>query len=217
MPPFGQGRMLDVGCGAGEYLRDMQQLGWDVYGVDLSPMAVRAANERIGPARVWEGTIQMLDPSLNAFDLVTMNHCLEHVPDPQSTLDEVSRRLAPTGKVKIIIPDVSGFEANLFRRYWVGLDVPRHLFNFSRKTLSKFLQRSELHIESRRPQMWPWSVYGSFELAVEKGLHLRWHNLDEVPRSRLTKSLFLLGMLSYSLGYRGAIEVVACKNGTQAQ
>jgi len=205
LPPFGDRRLLDVGCGAGAYLQDMQRLGWDVHGSDLSPTAVREAASRVGSSHVHLGTLAAVDSSVTCFDLITMNHILEHVPDPVETLQEAARRLAPHGKVKIIVPDVSGWEARLFGRYWVGLDVPRHLINFSRSTLEDALSRSSLCVDSWRPVAMPYTVYASFNLVTK----ILWHSPWPIFGQVLGRVLFYLFVLSYPLGNRGAIEVVA--------
>jgi SAM-dependent methyltransferase len=209
LQPFGARRMLDVGCGAGDYLHDMQQLGWDVYGVDLSDTAVVAARKRVGASRVSLGTLEKLDPGLKEFDLITMNHCIEHVPDPQATLIEAYNRLSASGKLKIIVPDVSGFEARIFGRYWLGLEVPRHLFDFSRRTLGRFLAQSGFKVESCRPQFCPWTFYHSFYLVLEKRLNVNGYGLKKA----VAPLVFLLAILSYSVGNRSVIEVVAQKAG----
>jgi len=111
IPPFGDRRVLDVGCGAGQYLQDLQRLGWDVYGVDVSARAVEVANTQLGmtrPPRVSVGAIETLDTTTANFDLITMNHCLEHVDDPKATLTEAYNQLSPNGLIRIIVPDVSG-------------------------------------------------------------------------------------------------------------
>jgi 2-polyprenyl-3-methyl-5-hydroxy-6-metoxy-1,4-benzoquinol methylase len=165
--------MLDVGCGAGDLLLAMQKLGWDVHGVDLSPLAVGAASKRVGPSRATVGTLETLDHSVNEFDLVTMIHSLEHVPNPRATLQEAHRRLAVNGVLKVAVPDVSGFEARLFGRYWLGLDVPRHLCDFSMRTLAKLLHESGFTVESWRPQYFPWLFCNSFNAFLKLGWNVR--------------------------------------------
>lgn len=201
--PFGRGRMLDVGCGGGAYLARMQALGWDVYGVDPSEVAVRHARNMVGTRQVYTGTIESLDAAVRDFDLITMLHCLEHVPSPSSTLREAHDRLAPGGLLRILVPDVSGFEAKVFGRYWTGLDVPRHLYDFSGETLLALLDRTGFVIESWRPQFWPTSVGQSSVLVARQKWKLS---------SRLVEQLVLVaGMVtavaSYPLDNRGAIEV----------
>jgi len=207
LKPFGQRRMLDVGCGAGGYLYDMQRLGWNVYGVDVSDIAVDVARARIGSPQVYVGTIESLEQSLDKFDLITMNHSLEHMAYPNSTLHAVYQRLTGNGMLKVTVPDVSGFEARVFGRYWVGLDVPRHLVDFSKRTLIAVLQENGFHIESWRPQFFPYIVYGSFDVLLKHKLHIRWRLL----RYALDAPIVGLALLSYSLGNRGAIEVIARK------
>lgn len=204
-PPFGQGRLLDVGCGDGSYLESMQQLGWDAYGVDLSARAVEIARSRVGLSRVSVGGLKNLDPALGQMDLITMHHFLEHVTNPRDILQDVRRRLAPTGKLQVIVPDLSGFEAKLFRRFWIGLDVPRHCVSFARVDIETLLLRCGFVITSSRPQYLPDLAYGSFIVAIRFGLPSPWRNIA----GRLTKPVLALCMISYVLGNRGAIQVVA--------
>jgi SAM-dependent methyltransferase len=205
--PFGQRRLLDVGCGSGEYLDDMQKIGWDVHGVDFNGAGVQVARTRVGASRVSLGTLESIDPSLGEFDLITMNHYLEHVADPRCVLEEAYRRLANGGKLKIIVPDVSGFEAGLFGRYWIGLDVPRHLVNFSKRTLAAFLDQANFRVLSCRPQFFPVLAYGSADIVLDRRFGLR----SRLLRYGLTTPIVALALLSYSFGNRGAIEVVAQK------
>ncbi len=211
MRPFGNGRMLDVGCGAGVYLAAMHKLGWDARGVDMSAAAVRAACARVGRGRAWVGTLDALDPALQDLDLITMNHCLEHVPDPRATLLAAHDHLRPDGLIKIIVPDISGLEARLLGRSWLGLDPPRHLYNFSRRTLSHLLVQSDFALVSCRPTFSPASAFGSVVMTVDR----RWPKHPQHLGTALRSSLFLLTAAAYACGNRGAIEVVA-RRGTRS-
>ncbi len=208
--PFGHRRVLDVGCGAGEYLLELQRLGWDVYGVDVSGLAVGVANAQLGtisPPRVSVGTLETLDSTAQDFDLITMNHCLEHVDNPKATLIEAHRRLSRNGSIKIIVPDISSIESKLFGRYWVGLDVPRHLYDFSKHNLTVLLQQCGFTVEAWRPQVWPFSFCASFDIALKSRLASR---LGRTERW-LDALVYLVAVFSYPLGNRGAIEVTARK------
>jgi len=212
LPPFGGRRMLDVGCGAGEYLEDMHDLGWDVYGVDVSEDAVRVAGGRVGASRVWAGTLDQFNSSLRDLDLITMIHSLEHVPNPQETLQEVHRRLATNGKVKIVVPDISGFEAKLFGRHWIGLDVPRHFTDFSQQTLRNLLQRNGFVVETSRPQFWPSSISNSLDLKIKRLFRLHGYGrAQKVIKLASILATILPAAYSYALGNRGAIEITARK------
>jgi SAM-dependent methyltransferase len=205
LPPFGRGRMLDVGCGTGDFLAAMATLGWDTHGVEIRARAVQVARARLGAERIWHGTLETLDESLVELDLITMLHVLEHVPNPGALLAQARRRLAPSGRLKVIVPDGSGLEARLFGRFWLGLDVPRHLAVFTPPTLRRALDQAGLVIESCRPQYLPDSGYRSLRLLLEQR-----HGPSTGPGRRLVLRLGLAAvMCSYPFGNRGAIEVVA--------
>lgn len=138
LPFRGKGRILDVGCGPGKLLRVLRDWGWDTYGVDFSPAAVNFAREKY-QLNVDLGTI--FDPryASNYFDMVMFNHSLEHVYDPVDTLIEAYRILKPGGTLLITIPNADSFEACVFGKWWIQWDPPRHLYHFTRKTMSRML------------------------------------------------------------------------------
>jgi SAM-dependent methyltransferase len=126
-------RLLDVGCGEGSFLRAAQKSGWQVCGTELKPDVPRAAGFDV------RSEIDQFDPA-ELFHCVTFWHSLEHLTDPQKTLLQARERLAPGGVVVISVPDNSGWQARLYGRYWVHLDVPRHLFHFDRRSLASLLE-----------------------------------------------------------------------------
>lgn len=125
-------RLLDVGCGNGEFLARMSELGFSVYGQDLDGDAVRVATER--GLRVLHGPLRR-DAFDAPFDAITLNHVIEHVHDPKELLRTCRALLAPGGTLWLATPNA---ESRGFQRYgahWVGLDVPRHLLVFSERAL----------------------------------------------------------------------------------
>lgn len=126
-------RLLDVGCGEGSFLRAAQKSGWQVSGTELKPDVPRAAGLDV------RSEIDQFDPG-EPFHCVTFWHSLEHLTDPRKTLAEAHERLAPGGVVVISVPDNAGWQARLYGRYWVHLDVPRHLFHFDRRSLARLLE-----------------------------------------------------------------------------
>lgn len=83
-----KGRLLDVGCGSGEFLAQMRELGWDVFGVEPDPQAARVAREQFG-LTVWPGALAEASFPDGFFDAVTLNHVIEHVADPPWLAAEV--------------------------------------------------------------------------------------------------------------------------------
>ena len=119
------GRLLDVGCGSGDWLLLMRELGWQVEGVDFDEAAVKVAWER-GIA-VKSGAIEHQGYASESFDAVTLSHVIEHVPDPLATLVECRRVLKPSGRLVLFTPNGNSLGHRLFRSEWRGLEPPRHL------------------------------------------------------------------------------------------
>jgi 2-polyprenyl-3-methyl-5-hydroxy-6-metoxy-1,4-benzoquinol methylase len=138
------GSLLDVGCGSGEFLARMRALGWSVTGVDPDPAAVQRGRE--AGLEIFQGTIADV-PASQAFDAITLNHVIEHVSDPIALLKECSKRLAPArGALLITTPNLNSLGHKWFKRYWRGLEVPRHLAVFSPQGLTYCVSHSGLRV-----------------------------------------------------------------------
>jgi len=144
-----RGRILDVGCGNGMFLDRMRQLGWDVTGVEPDGAAVKVAREKLG-LEVIEGSLEDAGLPDRYFDAVTMNHVIEHVPDPIGTLKECLRVLKPGGKLVVITPNIMSMGFQVFGEYWRGLEVPRHLHIFSPRSLRLAAERAGLLVQELR-------------------------------------------------------------------
>jgi 2-polyprenyl-3-methyl-5-hydroxy-6-metoxy-1,4-benzoquinol methylase len=132
-------RLLDIGCGSGTFLRCAQRFGFIPHGMDMSAKAVEIVQKQYGIAakqggigqNVWEG---------DRFNFVTMFHVLEHLPDPRLALKFAAGLLQPGGTLILQVPNISSLQARLFGKRWYGLDVPRHVINFSPKALGILLK-----------------------------------------------------------------------------
>jgi 2-polyprenyl-3-methyl-5-hydroxy-6-metoxy-1,4-benzoquinol methylase len=141
LPP---GRVLDIGCGDGLLLYQMHLKGWSVIGLDFDRDAIEAAREKYG-----KFGFELLQTDLmsarfpdNSFDAVTMNHVIEHVPDPIALLAEVNRILKPGGRLVSITPNVQSWGHSLFGECWRGLEIPRHLQILSLPALTSCARRA---------------------------------------------------------------------------
>jgi 2-polyprenyl-3-methyl-5-hydroxy-6-metoxy-1,4-benzoquinol methylase len=140
-----RGRLLDIGCSAGFFLKVARDHKWETYGLEISQGTAALAEERYG-LQVTVGSLQeeTFDPGY--FDVVTMWDVLEHVDDPKKTLTLVNRILKDDGIVAISTPNIDGLFPKLsykvanFINYWPHPEPPRHLFQFSRKTLGQVLK-----------------------------------------------------------------------------
>lgn len=132
-------RLLDIGCGWGEYLVLMRQLGWDVIGVERSSQAVKLAREQLG-LDVRQGELQWQRFPEEAFDVVTFWDVLEHLEGPSATLSEVHRILRPHGWLLAKVPNCHSLQAGWFGNSWCQWDLPRHLCHFRPMTLRALLE-----------------------------------------------------------------------------
>jgi 2-polyprenyl-3-methyl-5-hydroxy-6-metoxy-1,4-benzoquinol methylase len=132
------GRLLDVGCGNGGFLRTMAALGWDVHGVEPDPTAARVATEALGPV-VHHGGIETAPYADRSFDVITMKHVIEHVYEPMTTLTHCVRLIRPGGKLVLLTPNARSLGGWMFGADWLGWDVPRHVFVFSPAAITTVL------------------------------------------------------------------------------
>lgn len=129
-------RLLDVGCGNGDFLDRMRRQGWAGEGLDVDADAVKQARAKHG-LNVHVGSLEDLRFPGASFDAVTMNHVIEHVRDPVSLLRECLRVLKAGGRLAAVTPNLAGLGHRRFGRNWRGLEPPRHFHLFTRKTLGK--------------------------------------------------------------------------------
>ncbi len=132
---YSPGRLLDVGCGNGQFLLQMQACGWEVEGVDFDPKAVEQARDKHG-LTMYAGELREVAYAQDAFDAITLNHVIEHLPEPIEVLTECRRILRPGGHLVVITPNVNSWGRRRFTSHWRGLEPPRHLFLFSPHTLA---------------------------------------------------------------------------------
>jgi SAM-dependent methyltransferase len=139
------GRILDVGCGVGHFLNGMKRRGWQVFGTEVSEEAAAYARERFD-LEVFVGPLEQAEFPAACFDAVTLWHVLEHLHDPLATLREINRLLKNDGLLVFAIPNWDSVDARLFGEFWVGLDMPRHLYTFPHPALEKLLAKTGFKI-----------------------------------------------------------------------
>jgi 2-polyprenyl-3-methyl-5-hydroxy-6-metoxy-1,4-benzoquinol methylase len=132
------GRALDVGCERGVFLNELRRFGWQVSGTQLSRPAAVSATTELG-LDVLYGELPSLNLRPGSFSLATYFHVLEHLPRPGIYLAETHRLLARDGLLVVEVPNFESLTARLFRTHWFGLDLPRHLYHFSPRSLVMLL------------------------------------------------------------------------------
>lgn len=137
---FTKGRLLDVGCGNGRYLSEMRRLGWQVEGLDPDPLAVRLARDMF-KLKVHETTLENSVLHDESYDVITLNHVIEHLHDPASCLSKCKELLRPGGHLIIRTPNADSLGHRVFRESWFPLEVPRHFYIFSAQSLRSLAEK----------------------------------------------------------------------------
>ena len=186
-------RLLDVGCGDGGFLLAARRQGWHVAGTEIEPQP--AAAQGLDVRRDVEDF-----PADAPFDCVTFWHSLEHLPHPADTLRRVSERLRPGGHVLVAVPDAGGWQARLFGRRWLHLDVPRHLFHFDRHSLPRLLETTGFTIVGKwhheiEYDLVGWSQSALNLMASEPNVFMNMIVSRPLRASRLAKAVHLAGGL----------------------
>lgn len=132
------GRLLDVGCATGEFLSAMKKKRWNVFGIETDEKSRNFSINR--GYNVFE-SLDSIDEGCK-FDLITFWHVLEHVYRLKESLEKVYELLSHDGYLVIAVPNILSIDFRQYRKYWVALDAPRHLYHFSPVTLIKLLETS---------------------------------------------------------------------------
>lgn len=146
LPYREKGSLLEVGCGGGNQLQSMSDLGWQVHGIDIDQKAVDGCLARGLPAS--SQTLRELHAAGRKFDAIVMSHVIEHVHKPEDMIRQCYELLNPGGKLVLITPNVQSFSHKLLGKAWLPLDPPRHLTLFNMKSLSKIMKASGFDAES---------------------------------------------------------------------
>lgn len=142
------GKILDIGCGTGEFLAYQMSRGFHAIGVEpgLDARELAIANYSL---QVFPSLEQV--PTQEQFRVVTMWHALEHIPDPRSLFKTLYALLEPNGLLLVAVPDRDSWDCTHYGAHWAAWDVPRHLSHFRRKDIHRLLDEHGFQlIQTRR-------------------------------------------------------------------
>jgi 2-polyprenyl-3-methyl-5-hydroxy-6-metoxy-1,4-benzoquinol methylase len=141
-----KGRILDIGAGTGDFLSVAKNDGWKTTGVEPSERAKSIAINK-GISFV-EQTSELENHS---FDVISMWHVLEHVPDLDKQIKELKRLLKPSGTLIIAVPNFKSFDAKHYGKFWAAYDVPIHFWHFSKTAIKLLFEKEEMKLEKVLP------------------------------------------------------------------
>jgi len=150
---FGQeGKLLDIGCGAGFFIACLRRYGWNVTGIDISEWASKFAREKLR-LNILAGSIE--DMELNErFDVITMYHVLEHLVNPLAALRKVLQVLDKDGVLAINGPNLASFDRIWHGKNWRGYALRTHLYYFMPKTYRMILAKAGFSVQKIRFEQW---------------------------------------------------------------
>ena len=143
-------RMLEIGAGLGYTLKAARDKGWDIFGTEISPFAVRYAKDKLN-LKIFNGSLEEAPFADNFFDLVIIVHVLEHLPDPSKILTKIFQILKNHGVLYVVVPNIANFRAWIRKERWAYLTPQYHLYHFTPHTLKKIVVKGGfkiVHIET---------------------------------------------------------------------
>lgn len=143
--------LLDFGCGTGDFLKVAKDNKWEVFGVEPNDQARQIANSKL------DGLVFAPDEFLKfekeRFDVITLWHVLEHVPDVNTHLTLFKKLLKPNGTLIIAVPNFKSFDAKIYKTHWAAFDVPRHLWHFSITSINKLMTLNKMAVIKIYPML----------------------------------------------------------------
>jgi len=137
-------RVLDIGCGTGDFLKIAQEYKWNIAGVEPNAQARKIASDKTGIEIQNNDWLATIDD--HSFDAITMWHVLEHVPNLPAQIASLKRIIKLNGTIFIAVPNFKSHDANHYKEKWAAYDVPRHLWHFSQKSIKGLFQKENLKV-----------------------------------------------------------------------
>lgn len=204
------GKLLDIGAGTGMFLKAARESGFEVHGLEISGEAARFGRDT-WRLDIRTGDLHATTLPANTYDVVTLGHVFEHLPEPRAAAQRLYSVLKPGGLVVIAVPNFDSIQARLFRAAWFHLDIPRHLFHYTPSVMERIMTNTgfkilDLNFFSRQHN-WAGILGSVMELSRpgESFFHKLIRKTIGVPASKL------LAYIESVLGRGGTFELYALK------
>ena len=170
---------LDYGGGTGGFSTFTQKKGIRTIIVENSSSVLTQLKKEGHHAY---GSLNEIE-SVTKFDLITLWHVLEHLPNPKETIRNLKGRLNAKGLLVLAVPNLNSFDASHYQEFWAGYDLPRHLWHFSNKGLQKIIENSGFSLISKHPLF-----FDSFYISILSQQH-------KTGKTQILKAIYI-GLIS---------------------
>ena len=144
---FENAKVLDYGCGAGEFLKHIEN-DVETFGFEPSDAARNFAKQKTTKTKFVENLNEIENESL---DVITLWHVFEHIENQSEILSLFYQKLKTNGYLIIAVPNHTSYDGKFYKEFWAAYDVPRHIFHFSKNGMKKLFNTENWKLEKIKP------------------------------------------------------------------
>ena len=145
--------ILDVGCGTGDFLATCFKNKFAVFGIEPNKQARDIALQKMDSNSIFDSFNSLKKETNSKFDIITLWHVLEHVPNLLEYTKTLKDLLNPNGILIIAVPNFKSYDAQHYKEFWAAYDVPRHLWHFSKEAIATLFKKVDLKIVKTHPML----------------------------------------------------------------
>ena len=178
-----KGKLLDIGCGTGYFLETAHRNNWEISGFEPDNTAREIANTKLNYKIVGK-LEEVIDKE---FDVISLWHVLEHIHQLDFTINKLKTLLKHNGTIIIAVPNIESWDSQYYKEKWAALDVPRHLYHFSKKSMMALAKQHQLNVIETKPM-----IFDSFYVSM---ISEKYKNNNKLGVTQILKS-FIIGLIS---------------------